>query len=77
MQVSVEAAIKSRAMAHAVGCMRMYMDFARAAEGDPWRFTVERQCYRDVLESMKRCGLLDGYDLEHFTLQIGGVEVDV
>jgi hypothetical protein len=61
--------------AHARACMRFYRYFADAERNSSKGF-VGRLCYRDMLESMRCCGLIDSYDLKHFTIQIGGVEVD-
>lgn len=64
-------------MAHARACMRFYKYFSEQVKNCPDVVDAASQrCYRETLESMRCCGLIDGYDLEKFTLQIGGVEVD-
>ena len=48
---------------HAKQMMKIYQDFARESSPGSFRFVTEKQCYRDCLESMKRNGLIRGYDL--------------
>jgi hypothetical protein len=60
--------LKKRVNKHSIQMMYMYKLWKRDAGNDQWLYLSERQAFRDSLESMKRCGLIQDYDLEKFTI---------
>lgn len=65
----------ARIIKHAGQCMWWYRDFAKRADASDrpeWAYLAERQCWRDVLESLFQSGLIDDYHLGDGTFHVGG-----
>ena len=48
---------------HAKDLMNLYRNFSKESGPGDFRFVTEKQCYRDSLQSMKRNGLINDFDL--------------